>query len=383
MAKKKILIFVDWYLPGFRAGGPIRSVANMVAHLKNDFEFSIATRDTDYCETVPYSNIKSNEWNLLPDGTRVFYLSKNKLSYKEIKKLITSESFDIVYLNSFFSYYFTILPLFIFGRIKSEIKFILAPRGMLAPSALSIKSFKKNIYLFYFKKTGVAKKIIFHASSESEKKDIENVFGRKVKIFVALNLSKINSGIQSKEIEKKTGELKLINIARISEEKNLLFALEVLKEVKQKVVFDFYGTIYNRQYWEKCEEMIKVLPSNIVANYKGVLENSLIEKTFSDYHFMFMPTRGENFGHIISEAMSCGCPVIISDNTPWKNLEEKKAGWDIPLNSNQKFIEIIERCVAMNQQEYNEWSKNAFIFSVEFQNKEESIEQNKILFLSV
>ncbi len=56
--KKKILVFIDWYIPGFKAGGPIRSCANIVQHLSSDFEFYFITSDTDYCEDKPYENIK-------------------------------------------------------------------------------------------------------------------------------------------------------------------------------------------------------------------------------------------------------------------------------------------------------------------------------------
>ena len=47
MEKKKILVFIDWYLPGFRAGGPIRSCANLISHLSDEFDFNIVTTDTD------------------------------------------------------------------------------------------------------------------------------------------------------------------------------------------------------------------------------------------------------------------------------------------------------------------------------------------------
>ena len=32
----------------------------------------------------------------------------------------------------------------------------------------------------------------------------------------------------------------------------------------------------------------------------------------------------ENFGHVIVESWQNGCPVLISENTPWKNLESQK-----------------------------------------------------------
>ena len=45
--KPKVLIFIDWYKPGFKAGGPIQSVSNIVSQLGKDYEFYIITRDTD------------------------------------------------------------------------------------------------------------------------------------------------------------------------------------------------------------------------------------------------------------------------------------------------------------------------------------------------
>ncbi|MBI9061941.1 MAG: hypothetical protein JEZ14_08115 [Marinilabiliaceae bacterium] len=48
MPKKKILIFIDWFLPGYKAGGPVRSMANMVEYLMEEYDFFIVTRNTDY-----------------------------------------------------------------------------------------------------------------------------------------------------------------------------------------------------------------------------------------------------------------------------------------------------------------------------------------------
>ena len=100
--KKKILVFIDWYLPGYKAGGPIQSCSNLIAHLGKEYDFSVVTRDTDYCETIPYANIKSNEWNIV-DGTRVYYFSSDTLNKKNIQHLLNTENYDTVYLNGIFS----------------------------------------------------------------------------------------------------------------------------------------------------------------------------------------------------------------------------------------------------------------------------------------
>ncbi|MBM3917811.1 MAG: glycosyl transferase, partial [Sphingomonadales bacterium] len=43
-----VCLTIDWYLPGTNSGGPVRSVANLVAAMPNT-HFYIITRNTDYC----------------------------------------------------------------------------------------------------------------------------------------------------------------------------------------------------------------------------------------------------------------------------------------------------------------------------------------------
>jgi hypothetical protein len=62
MPQKNILIFIDWFLPGYKAGGPISSNANLIAHLGLEYKFFVITRNTDYCETKPYENIAPLAW---------------------------------------------------------------------------------------------------------------------------------------------------------------------------------------------------------------------------------------------------------------------------------------------------------------------------------
>lgn len=377
MHKKKILVFIDWYLPGYKAGGPIRSCANLVAHLSDEFDFFLVARDSDYMDAIPYSSINKNTWNKLPDGSCVFYISEDNLQLSVIKKLIKEINADTIYLNSVYSFYFTIIPLWLIN--KRESKVIVSVRGMLAPSAIAIKSFKKKLFLFFSKAVGLFDDVIFQATSEDEKKQIENIFP-KSQIKIAANLSRKISKQNINKIIKSQGEVRLLNVARIAPEKNLLFALEVLKSVKCKVAFDFFGPMYDNSCWEKCKNAIANLPSNITASYKGVADGEKIFELMESYHFLFLPSRGENFGHIILEAMSAGLPVIISDKTPWKNLEEKKIGWDISLNDCAKFSDTIEKCAAMTNDEYETYSKSAIDFASVYINDKEKIKSSRQLF---
>jgi len=60
---------------------------------------------------------------------------------------------------------------------------------MLGAGALEIKRLKKKLFLFYSKLRGTYSNITWHASTEIEKKEIQNVFGEKAKVITTLNLS--------------------------------------------------------------------------------------------------------------------------------------------------------------------------------------------------
>lgn len=378
MIKKKILIFIDWYLPGYKAGGPIQSVANLVTHLKEEFEIAIITRDTDYSDTIPYADVKSNKW-LNTAGIRTYYISRDQLNYSTIYKLISEEKFDYAYLNGVYSVYFTLIPLFIL-RKKHGQHIVIAARGMLSPGSLNVKKAKKNLFLRMVKMARLFSGVTFHATTETENKDIRFVLGDKIKIKTAGNLPQLQQNNVFKKRKKNSGELHLVNIARIAPEKNLLLALEILKDVTSDVTFDFYGPVYDQAYWERCKAALQALPGNIKATYKGSVESGKVLDTLRNAHFLFMPTTGENFGHIILQALSTGSPVIISDKTPWQQLESKQCGWDIALDQPEIFIKIIDKANRMTQTEYDQLSEASYAYAMRHIDNPQTITDNKELF---
>ena len=146
--KKKILCFVGHYLPGYKAGGPIQSIANLVENLGDEFEFYIICNDRDQLDRQPYANVKIDEWNVVSKA-RVFYASSKNLNFKGIRKLLNETKYDLLYFNSFFSFKFTILPLVIYKFfLLSKKPCVIAPRGEFSLGALKLKHIKKkSIYI--------------------------------------------------------------------------------------------------------------------------------------------------------------------------------------------------------------------------------------------
>ncbi len=123
-------------------------------------------------------------------------------------------------------------------------------------------------------------------------------------------------------------------------------------------------------------ELIKNFPPNIKVEYKGVVLNERVVPTLFNYHFFLLPTLGENFGHVFLEALAAGCPLIISDKTPWLDLEEKQIGWDLSLDKPEDWNRVINHCIAQDQKSYSILSSNARSFSEEWLSDAKVIDDN-------
>jgi len=376
--KPKVLIFIDWFLPGFKAGGPIQSISNLVNHLGDEIDISIVTSNRDLGEERGYENIEPNIW-ITKKNYKVLYLNESQQNLKKYEELKAEKVYDAVYFNSLFSVKFTLLPLWLFRKSKSNI--ILAPRGMLGAGALNIKAGKKKVFLKLFKLSGIAKNIIWHATAESEAKEIRQHFGDQVLIRMAPNLSSKIKPLQNLK-EKAPNILRLFFLSRIAEKKNLKVTLDFLKKVNSKITIDFsiIGPVGEEGYWKECQRIIEELPSNINVDYLGAIPNQDLSGYLVPQQFMLLPTLHENFGHVIMESWQNACPVIISDQTPWRDLEEKGIGWDISLSNPDKFVQVIEAAAAMDQEEYTIMSQAAFAFAKNFTSNPEVLDSNRKLF---
>jgi glycosyltransferase involved in cell wall biosynthesis len=131
-----------------------------------------------------------------------------------------------------------------------------------------------------------------------------------------------------------------------------------------------------------CCRLIKQLPHNIKTQYKGSVLNNEVIQIISNYDLFFLPTHSENYGHVIVEALIAGCPVLISDNTPWRNLRSKKAGWDINLNYLEQFKQALKFHLDLDSEQQASWSMAARSFGLKITQNKEIIEQNRQLFFN-
>ena len=338
----RVLVFVKYYLPAYKAGGPLKSIQGLVDYFGEDIEFSVVAGDRDYGDEQPFPDVEIGRWTKCGD-CRVFYT--NQMNNKVLAEILQDETWDLLYLQSFFDPQFTIKPLlwWKFGKIKAK-QLLVAPRGEFSPGAVQLKAAKKRIYLTVAKWLNFYKGAFWQASSEREKQHILQEISSQANednIFVASDIPpKPLPVIDTNETINKDC-LRILHLSRVTEMKNLEFVLQTLSELSFPIELNICGPVDAPDYWQRCQEIIKTLPKNIHVNYLGPVEPPQVPQKFASHDVFFLPTRGENFGHVVFESLQNGCPVLISDQTPWQDLGEKKVGWVYPLDDMKPYRQVL------------------------------------------
>jgi glycosyltransferase involved in cell wall biosynthesis len=397
-----VLVLMEYYLPGYKSGGPLRAISGLTEALGDEFDFMIITTDRDFGDREPYEGIRRNEWMRVGKAGVLYVDRRNPFA---LLRHILKTPHDVLYMKSFCSRPFSIWPCWMreLGILRTR-SIVLAPCGEFAPGALALKKFKKRIYIAIARRLSVYKRAVWHVTSLYEAADVKRELGHAVKTVTARSIGSRNEAVLrapgdglrmvvASELRaagpgpsegtgraKVPGELRAIFLARVARNKNIAGAVNSLYGLVGNVTLDIYGPLEDKRYWAECQQTIAGLPKDVQVQYRGSVPHSEVHRVLASYHLLFFPTMGENFGYAISEALQAGCPILISDRTPWRNLEAAGVGWDLPLDQPERFREVLQRCIDMGSEEYDEFTARALAYGWLHSQNPEIVSQNRKLF---
>ena len=161
--------------------------------------------------------------------------------------------------------------------------------------------------------------------------------------------------------------------------KNLDFLLRSLSKVNTNVDLTIFGNKEDDNYLKRCMEIIDQLPENINVIFKGHVKNELVQNVLISNDLFVLPTRGENFGHVILESLSAGLPVLVSNKVFWKS--DRLGGLKtLPLRQDIWAKEIINWS-KFNNIQIRKKKLAALHYAKKFINDKRSLELNAKLFV--
>ncbi|HIF38480.1 MAG TPA: glycosyltransferase [Gemmatimonadetes bacterium] len=376
-----VLVFVRNFNVSGQSDGPTRSIVNLSRKLV-DVNFRIVASNVGGSDTSDGRQQVMPQWQEI-DGFKVMDVGRNLRSVRWIKKILSEQRYNLVYLNSFFDPFLTLLPLLILGfSQRSGHNVIVAPRGELFASALASGRWKKRFYLTVIGVFDVYEGIIFQAASAHERKVIRkhiNSAGDDIRVVSDIVTLGAFSGCSEKF--RASGSLRLVYLSRITPAKNLIYALEIIGKSNVQVSLDIYGEIVDSMYWRLCEKYITKHDLGDRVQYRGEVDYGDVHQLVGTYDAFILPTKAESFGHAIGEALSVGTPVIISDATPWQGLEDEGAGIGIALLEQNKFVTYLSWLSSLSEVEYRHLRIQARRFVVEMMSNPRVLADNKNLIL--
>lgn len=335
----RVLIIMGGFFPGQKYGGPPVSVDNFCSLMKNH-ECFIVTHNHDLNDKKPYSEIETGTW-ISRSNCKVMYVPNRQYSKKTFESVILNLHPEVLYLQGLFQE--CIIPCLQLAK-KHNIKVLIAPRGELCAGAFR-KKYKKIPYILYLRISGLLKNVVFQSTSGEETEAIAHYLVKENnKIHYLTNIPSLPPENYQHEMKKK-GQAKIVFLSRVHPKKNLLSAIKFLGNINGNITFDIYGPLEDADYWKECKNAISSLPSNVKVKYCGLVSHDTVHNVFSKYDVFLFPTLSENYGHVIAESLFAGTPVIISNQTPWTDLEENGAGWALALDNTIDFIDAIQSVV--------------------------------------
>lgn len=378
-----ILIPIGVFLPGLSGGGPIRSIANLIKALSDSYDFKILTSSKNLEEATEAHSLDATRWHSI-SGADVRYLPPSEQNFLSVSSHILSISPDAIYLNALFPTPFTLPALFLNALgLLGDTRVIVAPRGQLYPGALRENWYIKQLFLLASRWLGAFRDVQWHATSEEEVQQVTQYIGDDRRVSLAPNLGTEPSGEQLPELSREfmpDGKLRVIFLSRIDPKKNLLAAIDILDSFAHKALLNVYGPVSDDAYWKRCRERMSNTGDQLDVDYGGVIPKDEVFKVFSKHDLFLFPTQGENFGHVIYESLAAGCPVMVSQSTPWRNLEEEGVGWDLSLDQDDTFRTALSKITSYNVDEWYGFRKRARQFALDQNRREDDIEKVAQLF---
>ena len=375
-----VLIIAPFFPPAVLAGGPIRSISGIVDRLHNDFDFHVLAVNHDLKEVSTLEGVSSGRW-ISESSASVRYEPDRRFTLRNYRRWIAETKPSVIYLNTFFSPRFSLLPLlaamFVQG-VRPTV--VLAPRGSLMREALSLKSAKKRAYLAVYRLMRLSGSTTWHATSIEEEMDLRRLFGSSIVIVRASEIRKRDRDVRLGLPLKVAGELRVIFLSRISPMKNLAYAIERLAHVDGKVHFTIAGPGEDAKYLDQCESLVRSLPPSVTVEFIGPVEHAEVATAIATHHLFFLPSLSENYGHAIVEALICPRPVLIGDRTPWHKLADRGLGHDLPLADPLAFERALQLACDQDQVEFVHQIEQMPAAVEELLGEMAALDQNRLMF---
>jgi glycosyltransferase involved in cell wall biosynthesis len=334
----RVLQVLPSYLPAHRYGGPVQSVHGLGRGLTRlGVDVTVFTTNIDGPDTLQVPLERETDL----DGVHVWYFPVEfPRSWSRALRLGAAltrrvKEFDLVHVHGLYQY-----PTWASSRAcrLGDVPYVLAPRGMLDPHAIRVKStVKKRLYLALVEQRNLEHAAALHFTS-AEERMLAAATGIRTPGFVVpngLDLAEFSNAQGSRPGPASASEAVLF-LSRIDPKKGLDLLIPAFAQVAAawpNARLTLAGPD-NSGYLSTVQALIRHHGLQDSVTYAGLLLGQDKLDALREAAMLVLPSYSENFGMAVIEALACGIPVVISDRVNiWAQVVESGAGLVTPCDA--------------------------------------------------
>jgi len=322
-----------FYKPANVYGGPLNCVSTMLEGLVSDgVDVTVLTTNVNGHKRL---DVPLGE-PVLVSGVRVYYfpVSFDLLSINYSLQLARAfankvHEFDLVISGLLWHPF--LLDKIINECSKAKVPYVVQLFGQLMPWALTQKSLKKKLFLFFNAKRYLNQASALQCTDPIEVDSVNQMGLTSPVILIPNGIDKSQysslppRGLFRQELEINKGEIVLLFLGRLHHVKRPELALESIIKLGRKDVHLIYAGHDEEGFTSSLNKRAVESGYSSQVHFIGNLNKDEVLQAFSDSDLLIMPSQQENFGMSAAEALISGVPILTSKFVP-VGISATKAG---------------------------------------------------------
>lgn len=233
---------------------------------------------------------------------------------------------------------------------QGRIPVVLSPHGTLEPWAIRHKRLKKLVAWHLYQRRDVNAAAVLHATAELERESLVSI-GAASPIAVIANPVEIPAASELPFRPPVSGRRRrVLFLSRVHEKKGIELLLEAWSRTRPRGWELVIAGSGEPGYCARLEEQVRRLGLGDEVSFVGHLEGSAKWAQYRASELFVLPSRSENFGLVVAEALAAETPVIATEAAPWRAVAELGCGWSVPV-SVEGIAAALEQALALTDAE--------------------------------
>lgn len=303
-------------------GGTSFFFADLISALSNFSYLSLSVVSQAKLNTSSAYAPLPNVTHFIPATNSNILYSSNLLSILAFFRLLLTSKPDIIHCHGIWS---PLINTVIFFAHLLHIPIVLHPHGMLEPWSLARHSRRKQFLLSLFQRRCLCFVDLFMATSHQERLSLLRLGFKAPIAVIPIGFNNLKTSLHRPSISPR----KLLFLSRIHPKKGLHMLLRSWSQISApnwilQVAGPDAGDLTSSL------ALVSELSIHERVQFLGNLDASSKSAAYGQASLFVLPSYSENFGIVVLEALSHGLPVIVTDTTPWHDVQTYSCGWSIP-----------------------------------------------------